>query len=313
MSTSTDTAPTAARLPPQAAFIVGLKRSGTSLLKSLLDGHPDLWVVPRETKTFHWRHLKDPVDGLLKKTRYGERFPSGTPEGEAFEAACRRRLSGPCDASHAILSVAEAVTEVAPPPASARIWMEKTPDHLLHVDELVRVFGDQTRFVCTLRDPRGQIASRARRRQPGEHFPIPRFAYKWALGDGLIQRYADSYPQFLVVRYEDLVLDTQATIEKVAAHLGIPWNDCLLHPMREGDDWEGNSSYGDKPKGISEGSLTRWKKQLDAEQIAGIETLLGPRMRARGYELEAPRGGAPVRRWFMERRAAAAAEKLRRG
>ncbi|MGA1778589.1 MAG: sulfotransferase [Schleiferiaceae bacterium] len=36
-------------MPHAPIFILGSHKSGTSLLRSLLDGHPDLFVIPFET------------------------------------------------------------------------------------------------------------------------------------------------------------------------------------------------------------------------------------------------------------------------
>lgn len=294
----------ASSLPRRAAFVVGLKRSGTSLLRSLLDGHPEVWVLPRESKSFAWRGAAEPAQALLAVTKYTECFPDGTPERARFESELRARLPGPVEVPAAIRAVAEAVAAVRPPPESARLWIEKTPDHLLDVPRLLTAFGPSTRIVCTLRDPRGQIASRVRRRGPDRAHPVPRLCEKWALADRLVARLQAEHPSFLLVRYEDLVLDTRVTLARVAEHLGIAWHDGLLTPMREGEDWAGNSSYEGRPRGVSRASLERYRSQLTAAQIETIERLLGPRMRARGYATgSAPRAGDGLRRWWMEQRA----------
>ena len=294
------------QLPTRAAFVVGLKRSGTSLLKSLLDGHPGLWVLPRESKTFHWREAKDPVAALLKKTKYRECFPEGSDEGAAFDAALSKRLTPEALSSvpESIRALADTVAEVRGCPTAATYWMEKTPDHLLDVSGLLRAFGPQTRVVCTIRDPRAQIASRARRRAPGEHFPISRFAYKWALADSLMEHFEANHPEFLLVRYEDTVLKTRETVERVLRHLELDWTENQLTPTREGTDWSANSSYEKKTQGITTGSLERYREQLEPSQIEEIERLLAPRMRRRGYEpgKQASAGGG-AKRWLMELRA----------
>jgi len=309
MSTPSSASP----LPPIASFTVGLKRSGTSLLRSLLDGHPELWVLPRESKTFHWVDSKHPLETFLSSTRYPEVFPDDTPERKRFEAELGPRLKNAGDVPAAILAVAESVAAVNPPPASARLWMEKTPDHLLDVPDLLRRFGRDTRIVCTIRDPRAQIASRARRRQPGEHFPIPRFCRKWALADDLMRRFAVECPGFLLVRYEDIVLQTESTVRRVTDHLGIEWTDELLSPTRDGGEWKGNSSYGHTVSGINSASLERYKEQLEAKQIEDIERLLGPRMLERGYEpTTSDWNGGKAKRWLMELRTRADLRKTAR-
>ena len=47
--------------PARAAFLVGVPRSGTTLLLRLLDGHPDLLVLPHESHAADWHGAPDPA------------------------------------------------------------------------------------------------------------------------------------------------------------------------------------------------------------------------------------------------------------
>lgn len=46
-----------------------------------------------------------------------------------------------------------------------------------------------------------------------------------------------------VVRFEDLVTDTEAVMQDVATFLGIEFDDCLLVPTMNGEPWHGDSSF----------------------------------------------------------------------
>jgi len=80
------------------------------------------------------------------------------------------------------------------------------------------------------------------------------------------------------------VLRSRETLERVAAHLDIPWHDNLLVPHRDGRVWKELESHGDGPGSISTASLDRCTSELKPGQIRELEQLCGPRMRRRGYE-----------------------------
>ena len=71
----------AGAVPARAGFIVGVPRSGTTMLVSLLDGHPQAAILPYETKVFEWHDQPDPVAALLAGTGFGRVFSEvGTDE-----------------------------------------------------------------------------------------------------------------------------------------------------------------------------------------------------------------------------------------
>jgi Sulfotransferase family len=297
-------------LPPRAAFVVGMMRSGTTLLRALIQGHPQVMMLARETKTHMWRDAADPVAGFFKHSRYAGYFAEGTAERDTFETALRTRLSGPTDVVASLRAVAEAEAMITPPTDTAEVWIEKTPDHLKTTPALLAGFGPSTRFVCMMRDPRAQMASRALRWKLKKPFSVASFARGWAQADEFIRHLEATTDAFLVVRYEDLVTETQKTMERVAEHLGLFWNEILLVPTRDDETWQGNSSYSDKPSGVSTASLDRWTKSLDESQVQELEDLIHPRMPNWSYEPRTKPAGRNLQRWVMNVRARRGARKL---
>jgi hypothetical protein len=277
-------------VPPRAAFIVGVGRSGTTLLVSLLDGHPELLSLPHESKAVSWHAADDPVSRLYEVTPYGDRFPAEPDAREAFDARLRSRLQGPANLRTALLALVDAVVRTGTPSdvAKASTWLEKTPKHLPRVPTLLAEFGPSTRAICVIRDPRAVFLSRSRRwNRRGVH-ALRVFARRWAFYDALSCRFELSHPGFRVVRYEDLVRHPEPTLRGVADHLGIAWHASLLEPSRMGEPWRGNSSFEQRgaQAGLSSASLDRYRTELADDEISEIERLLGPRMVHRGYALE---------------------------
>lgn len=304
---------TAETVPPRAIFIVGVGRSGTTLLKALLDDHPQLLVLPLESKARSWHREPDPVAALWANSRYGRDFPADPDERTRFEAQLRRDLPRPVELATALRALTRAVALLRPVPGALG-WVEKTPKHLRNVGELFAAFGASTRVICMVRDPRAVYASRARRWDRwGAHERL-RFARRWAADDALTARF-EGQPGFMALRFENLLRDPESAMRRVATHLGIAFAPSLLVPSREGRPLKSNSSFGSKVAGISADALERYREELDSREIAAIEELLGPRMRRRGYELSGPTrrlswprmliGISPVRllakEWLRER------------
>jgi len=297
-------------VPPRGAFITGLPRSGTSLLVSLLDGHPDVMRLPVETHVVSWHAEPDPVTTLLQTTRFGALFAPGTEERTVLEAELRARLPGPADVRTALLALLEACA-LARPHGPAQLWLEKTPKHVRSLPVLLAAFGPATRAVILLRDPRATFASHKARWGRAGARSARRFAHRWAEVDALARRLTAERADVLVLRYEDLVADTEASMRTLAAHVGIAFESALLQPTRRGQKWAGNSSYAESRQGVSGASLERWRQSLTPEEIATLEQALGPRLAERGYAPSPAARAAPLRRWVDEAVVAARLWRLR--
>lgn len=281
----------------RGALVVGLARSGTSLLKALLDGHPEVWAPPGESWAVEWCGAADPASACLAADRDLKLVQPDTPEYERFARALHASLDGPVDPARAVRAWMAAAAEVDPPRPAARVWVEKTPKHLRWVPVLLGGLGPDARVICVVRDPRASFASFRKRWSNTTPVDAPRMARRWALADALADDLAARHPEVLVVRYEDLVCHPTVVMQRVARHLSVAWDEILAVPTRGGRPWAGNSSFGEGHRGVSRASLRRWKDALEPSLVAELERLLGPRMARRGYEPECAPSHAP---WWRD-------------
>jgi hypothetical protein len=273
------------QIPPRAGFIVGVARSGTSMLVSLLDGHPEVCALPYETKVFDWCMEPDSLHAFFDKTEFREIFPSDSPERETLEASLRASLRGPTEYGRALEAIVAAFEEIKPTPG-AKIWIEKTPKHLRSLPLLLGRFGPQTRAVIVVRDPRATYSSQKKRWNRQGLKAARRFARRWATADVLTRRFAKQFEkEVLVVRYEDLVRQTGTWMPRVTDHFGIGDDASLKTMTKFGEPWGGNSSFGVRVNSVATHALDRWVDHLDKEEIVVIEELLAPYMSRHGYEL----------------------------
>ncbi|HXA02826.1 MAG TPA: sulfotransferase domain-containing protein [Cytophagaceae bacterium] len=88
-----------------------------------------------------------------------------------------------------------------------------------------------------------------------------------------------SSPDFMMIRYEDLVVNQNDVLKGIFSFLGLnPEVNVLVNKS-----WKGNSSFGEL-NSVSDSSVGNYKKMLDENTIAYIENVCRPEMNWAGYE-----------------------------
>jgi hypothetical protein len=292
-------------------FIAGCQKSGTTLLLSLLDNHPQLVVLPEETHYLEERQkylklnsyeakLKLLLDGLgVLASRTGYCDTSGTCapdvryygafDFEKFSGLARRFISQPWMNDSLLLSEtirAYGIISGANWQNCLR-WVEKTPKTETYPNLFDQLFPD-ARLIQIVRDPRpvfATIKSRSMGRY-GCHTKAHRILRSWNRSAREIPRLRRDPSRFLVVRYEDLVKEPRKVLEEICRFGGFNFCERLLEPTRAGSGWLGNSSFYQRFDGISAAPLEHWKDCLTSDEVWWIELHCGMGMQLAGYPLQ---------------------------
>lgn len=249
---------------PPLVGISGFARSGTHLLCSLLDGHPDILALPFQLKldtkfaNLYYRQRSNAVLwlALALERRTGIPYQEFTKVGAGDH---------PMDVIQGVVEVVNAHARYGRP---YLYWATKT-----HYSN--RWLPNRRVFI--MRDPRAVYASlKARARRQGHR---PMGLYRFCAS---FDRYLQALlPQFRageqgdhMVFYEDLVGNPGRIMAFLLDALGLDWDDAVLTPTRLGKDWNGNSSHrGDSPA-VQPYSADAWKQTLANREIAVIEEWL---------------------------------------
>lgn len=300
---------------PEAVFIVGVSRSGTTLMRSVLDSHPKLGVatenhyvghlLDREGARHYFRRLGDPREDATvraivdliwsgefqRRSRLREispywRWLVRTVPRETFEAnllASDRTDRG----------IFTAVMRTYADVTGKRLIGEKTPAHLAYVETLLEWYPE-ARVIHMIRDPRAIYVSELRRRTERavtvpyrqlvripflfRTFLLHQVALTWA---GALRRHralARRYPDhYRLVRFEDLVSDPRATLQELVDFLGLDWDEALLDQKVVSK----GSRRGER--GFDAGAASRWQERIGTSARRWLKLLLGARLHEAGY------------------------------
>lgn len=140
--------------------------------------------------------------------------------------------------------------------SGARRWLEKSPSNVYCFDH-IRTFYPGARFVHIVRDGRDCVVSLLRRRLSPFH-AVTHWYY--ATLTGLQYRGWNSYYE---IRYEDLVGDAEAELNKLCAFLGEEYTDALL--ATEGPSGRKLAGWrSDHMEKINSASVGQYRSSLDA-------------------------------------------------
>src|SRR5256714_4588594 len=164
------------RFDERACFIAGAAKSGTTLLVSLLDSHPELLVMPQDTAYFptvltkyrdrgrraqfdyltkeSWTNVLFGFQAMRGRQDYAE-FPK-----QKFLETFERLAFDPANANRDLLVLMmEAYAEVVGVPLDRiKRWVEKTPANRNYVPEIFNRFP-KAKLLLTMRDPRALLAA----------------------------------------------------------------------------------------------------------------------------------------------------------
>ncbi|HEX4746472.1 MAG TPA: sulfotransferase [Gaiellaceae bacterium] len=285
-------------------ILLGVSRSGTTLLRVILDRSPGI-AIPDES--FFVPLLARRHGRTVDRDRFLDdvaRLPTVCEWGLGV-ADVRARVSDDMPTGAAIAAIYEAYAERAGKPR----WGDKTPMYMRHLPLLEALFPD-AQYVHLIRDGRDAALSfldmpEGTFTRTWAHPTTPaQFACLWrrevraarALGGRVgAMRYHEA-------RYEALVSEPEATVQAICTFAEIPFEPAML-------DYSGSVDVSTKPH--QQRLLTpptrgvrSWRDDMSPEDAAAFGAVAGDLLAELGYESSARSGGAGptfARAWYAAR------------
>jgi predicted secreted protein len=297
--------------PPRqpAPFIVGVNRSGTTLLRLMLDSHPELTIPPETHFVPEMIRLARRRNTTRKRlARAATEHPRWGDFGlDADELLRRLQDVKPLTPADAIRAFYELYAEKEGKPR----WGDKTPRYMRAMPRIERALPE-ARFIHLIRDGRDVALSQAERSLDGEAPPITEVAGRWKRRIETARVHSADLDAYLEVRYEDLVGDPGAALAQICDFIELPYDAAMLGyheraalrlgemdrdlgtgengPIRTGGERMAGHAKTTEPP--STDRCGRWREEMSGEDESEFERVAGSLLSDLGYETRAKDGAA---------------------
>jgi hypothetical protein len=264
-------------------LLVGMPRSGTKLLREMLNNH-SLIDIPSFESHFipYFSRRIDRYGDLTEFTAFKRLYEDMTQfaffhklsQHEDFSLDARQWYlkAGGGSFGH----IVETFYIDHAHRKGKRVWGDKTPFHLVHLPMLKKLFPE-ARFIHIIRDVRDHCLS-ARKAWHKNYY---RSAQRWTDYISKCRQDARQIPTrgYLEVQYEQLIDSPAETMEKVCAFIGVSYEERMIKLIRPTENM--GSARGQV--GILNKNYGKWKGRLSVKQIDKIEKICGPLLAELGY------------------------------
>lgn len=271
-------------------FIFGTPRSGTTLLAQVLNAHPDI-AVPHETDFivplgFLCDRIADPAIGRRLAADliiHGGAFAASL--GEFLAESEIRELIETTDYHPA--AILDALYGAVARKAGKAIAGDKSPNDLNFVRILHKTgaLAAPTRVLHLVRDVRDVLASLQRTGWAPDMEGY--FARQWSHNNLYLHGALHEQPgRYLLLRYEDLVAQPEASVERACGLLGVAFDPAMLVPAARA-----NPRYRDMPhharlqQPITSDSIGKHRQALQPALLRACERQAGEALLFFGYSV----------------------------
>lgn len=275
-------------------FIIGVPRSGTTLLAAMLSMHSNLSCGP-ETGFFRRLAAVNPNDlcdvaswpdtavnfiANIKHTGYAgyeekrllEKYHLNPQQIQAFLA----------EKHPSIPNILAGVTEQYMTAAGKKRWIEKTPDHIQYLPSLRHYFPDSP-IIHIVRDPRDVALSLTKVPWGAQSFLEALFS--WRKFEGAGSNFLAMDERNYVLHFEDLLSAPRETLTDLCRFIDEEFEPQMLDTSGAGKSvnsrgvpWKAKASQP-----IDKSRIAAWRKSISAAENKVAEAILGDRLEFYGY------------------------------
>lgn len=271
-------------------FIVGLSRSGTKLLRDLINQHSEIAITPSETHfipyvlkhspQYSWQaelstnSLKWFARIIVNSKFHADMSRRGVLlSAEEIMQLCRG-LSAP-DAVEAVLRLYASHNSSK----HSFIWGDKTPTNILHMEVLKQAYPS-ARFIHIVRDPRDRALSAKKAWGADIFLSAIEWREKIAVADKISGNIGDSYVE---IKYEDLLKDPRKILSSLCVWLGVEFEEQMLFLDAPAEKLGAAGSPTRTSTMIIAQNIGKYVKEFSTSQTARIEALVYPLLKQKAY------------------------------
>lgn len=258
----------------QPVFIGGCERSGTTLLRVILDTHTNIHCGP-EAKIIAatipcWVRQRSSNSQVLRKYYH---FTD-----DCIDDLYRNIITAAISRGNTV----------------KKRWLaEKSPQNVFFYEQIRALFPGSP-IINVVRDGRDVVASLLEMNWTSNQgqrlaftIDIEAACQRWlsAIRASMAFAASRSAQPYLQIRYEDLVIHPRSTINSILGLLDEPWQEQLLEFHAVDRELGAESSAESVQKKIEVNRMGRWRTRFDSREQSILNELMGNRLMELGYEV----------------------------
>lgn len=272
---------------PNFNFIVGIGRSGTTLLMSMLNAHPDIQATPEVNFfNFFYHSFKNKREftenDISIVTDYIKSYKANNSSGfdfdfDSFSKTHNSSFKNLYESFYANFLYGGVKKDCT-------YFFDKNPINSFYLKEILKTFPN-AKFVFLTRDPRATYLS-IKQKKNTKSSNVYFNSYRWYYYNLQVFSFINLHPdKIFILKYEDLVLNTENELKRMANFFGFNYNDKMLYFHEDVKKFSLNNitesekkqrhivKYSDLSKPIYSDRLDVWQKDLSAEEISEIDSV----------------------------------------
>jgi hypothetical protein len=278
-------------------FIMSSERSGSNLVREILNSHPNISAPPAAHLPRFLSLYRPFYDDLSVDTNMQVMIANAIdilnvhPERLEFELGVDEILNSLTERS--LWGVIAAIYSLNAQKQGKSVWASKDNDLFNYVFPIKHTLPD-ARFIYLVRDGRDYVCSMRRLGVPNSHIYV--IAKQWQREQqACIQVYYAFKESGSVhlMRYEDLLTQPELALQQLCKFLDEPFDERMLdfHAGGTAKKLATESAYWENlSKPLMKTNFAKFKKELKPREIGLVESVMGRELLLLGYPLvsEAP-------------------------
>jgi len=274
----------------KTVFIVGVGRSGTSLLQSMLDAHPKGVFLPEThffrkyvaARKYRSKIEKKGVKALMQILKSDDDFGRAGIAAEELLMSSEQEET-PLDLEKVYKRLLKLYLKGY---QDLQFVGDKDPRNIDYLQSLKTAFPN-AKILHIVRDPRDVLSSRMKA-EWSKHRPVWQHVllYETQLKRGRRlgkQLFGNNYYEF---RYEDLIAQPEKSLQAISRHLEIEYSEAMLKFSKSAERLVDKNEMSWKKETLGpllKENKNKWKKSLNLRQIAMAEQVCTTAFKDFGY------------------------------
>ena len=285
-------------------FILGRPRSGTTLLTTLFNAHPNIRIAPefpvmlflyqrfKHVRKWDETTIRAFVEHVFFYSKFNIRRIENLKLDKEFIISELLKYKDKGSIQLFLKSINYFAFSIYN--KEETLWIgDKNPVYSMSADRLRNIFPD-AKFICIIRDYRDNFISikKLAEKEVAVEAPVLSLQVgRWRIFTRLFLNLKRRFPdKYYILRYEDLVSEQESTFRSLCEFLGIDYDPSVFdfHKKKE----ETVNTYGDfiyekfhenllKP--INTGRMNTWQKVLTEEEVRMADQIAGKYADKLGY------------------------------